>query len=106
MSSITIELPETLMTQLSALPRDKRMPFVADALRGDLSENLSDAIAEALYAAELEANFDPVKDTEECRLAVEEGLSDAEVGRDVSPADELVRWEGIKQAMRERASAK
>ncbi|MBC7805036.1 MAG: hypothetical protein H7145_02680, partial [Akkermansiaceae bacterium] len=61
---------------------------------GDLSPNLSDAIAETLYAAELEANFDPIEDAEECRLAIEEGLADIEAGRTI-PIEELMARYGI-----------
>ena len=97
MKTLTIELPEELFARLNDLPREERSLFVAAALSGDLSPNLSEAIADALYAAELEANFDPITDAEECRLGIEEGLADIEAGRDIS-IEELMERYGITLA--------
>lgn len=106
MKTLTIELPDELFAKLNQLPREQRTPYVADAFDGDLSQNLSDAIAEALYAADLEANFDPVKDAEECRLAIEEGLADIAAGGGVSLEEELSRWEEIKRTKFGRVAEK
>ena len=100
MSTLMIELPDGLVARSKELPPESRTGFVSDALR----EELHDAIAEALYAAELEANFDPVTDAEECRLGIEEGLADFAAGRDISFEESQARWAIKKEALLQKVA--
>jgi predicted transcriptional regulator len=69
----TIDLPDELATRLNALlPEEERGRFAVSA------------IAEALSAQE--------QDSAECVAAVEEALTDAEMGRTISLDDEKARW--------------
>ena len=94
MSTLMIELPDGLVARSQAVPPERRTVFVAEALR----EELHDAIADALYAAELEANFDPVKDAEECRLAIAEDVVPTRF--DMTLDESRARWETQKAGTR------
>lgn len=99
--TFTLDLPEELAQQLTALPDAERSRFAAAALADALNARWREAdarLADALLA-ELDPQLEPEREAAEFTAIIEAGLDDIDAGRDLVSFEEACRrWEAEKAA--------
>ncbi len=104
MMSFTIELPEELASQLTALlPEVERRRFAVSAIAEALKarQRAGHARLAAVLLAELNPASEPEREAAECIAAVEEGLEDVDAGRALLSFEKVRRqWEAERTARR------
>jgi predicted transcriptional regulator len=102
--TITIDLPEELASQLTALlPEKERDRFAIAAIAEALSARLQacDARLAASLVAEIDPEKEPEREAAECIVVVEEGLEDVDAGRNLVSLEEVrLQWEAEKTVRR------
>ena len=102
--TLTIDLPDELATQLTALlPDGEHYRFAVDATADALAVRQQDA--DARLAASLVADLDPINEPEreatECVVIVNKGLDDVDAGRNLASFEDVRRqWDEEKSVRR------
>ncbi len=102
--TFTLDLPEELARQLTALPDAERSRFATAALADALDARVREGEARLIESllAELDPEQEPEREAAECIAIVEQELADMEAGRGKSITLEEARrqWEAEKAARR------